>query len=431
MRAAYDAAALQIFVLSQNSFKDKVKSELDSHRLSFLHKISNSSNIASTDIVRYEYVSNDHGKATTGDRDGCDGDVVGSCYDGDAADDAADGDGARDYDGHLDAATKDGGTSPLPDLVTDPTKVFSIKCRRQFDKWCGPPPNPKVYPPLPDQFKHLSLLIPALPALARAQDPTFDYPASQLAADMMDYSKLHPKGTDGWSKAEVRKLGPRVAITKLVELVAGAFAKRLVVIQMLYNTVRLLGKQSGGERGIAQTSLFHKVASKRSQAAVQQSLGLEDDWDMARPGRSAVEGAIHRSALAEAWALLGHCVGALLWDISSFFDSIEVAILARELLALGCPAWALALAIPVHLAPRAIKCMGATSCFEVILRSVLQGCPLATYFARAYYRRRGRQMVRSCGSVRFYGFLDDFVQLACEKGKSDLHDALVDAALAF
>ena len=51
-------------------------------------------------------------------------------------------------------------------------------------------------------------------------------------------------------------------------------------------------------------------------------------------------------------AWLDFAVASNFWDLDGFFDRIEVGELAQKLLSLGCPAWALAIFLPVHVAPR-------------------------------------------------------------------------------
>ena len=156
---------------------------------------------------------------------------------------------------------------------------------------------------------------------------------------------------------------------------------------MTFNTSRLIGKLSGGNRGIAQTSLLYKAWARRALRSLEDRLDASDQWDFARAGRSAWASAMFRAAMCEVAALLGWCVVGLLWDLSAFFDQVEPGFLCRELLALGCPTWILPIAFAVHLGPRAVRTPYGCVPFASPVRSVLQGCSLAGHFAKALYRR--------------------------------------------
>ena len=80
---------------------------------------------------------------------------------------------------------------------------------------------------------------------------------------------------------------------------------------------------------------------------------------------------MYRAAVSEVALLCNMCGSGLLWDFWAYFDRIEVARLVSELRQLRCPEWGIALAIPVHLEPRAVVVFGILSPFGVIVRSIL------------------------------------------------------------
>lgn len=167
----------------------------------------------------------------------------------------------------------------------------------------------------------------------------------------------------------------------------------MYVAQLLFVLALLLGKATGGERGIAQTSVFYKAMSSWAREVAEEEMGFSDLWDYAMHGRSSLEGALHRAIIAELAELQGRACAAIFWDFQSYFDSIEVGFLAAELSQLHCPTWAMALVLPMHATPRAIAGMGIVSQFQAIVRSILQGCALASLFARSIYRRHFRRIV--------------------------------------
>ena len=89
--------------------------------------------------------------------------------------------------------------------------------------------------------------------------------------------------------------------------------------------------------------------------------------------------------------------------------------MAEALLELGCPKWVLALSLPVHIGPRSVVTLGLSSSFEAFMKSIVAGCPLATLFARGYYRQNFREVVEDLGHLRHWAFLDDFTQLALQR----------------
>ncbi len=78
-------------------------------------------------------------------------------------------------------------------------------------------------------------------------------------------------------------------------------------------------------------------------------------WDDAVKGSSPLRAAILRSLRVEVAKILGYEAVGLLWDISSFFDEVDISLLIPLALSRGFCPWTLGLAVKVHLGPRAFK----------------------------------------------------------------------------
>ena len=78
-------------------------------------------------------------------------------------------------------------------------------------------------------------------------------------------------------------------------------------------------------------------------------------WDDAVRGSSPLKAAILRSLRVEASKILGLDAIGILWDLSAFSDSIDLAILIPLALDKEFDPWILSLALMVHMGPIAFK----------------------------------------------------------------------------
>ena len=72
------------------------------------------------------------------------------------------------------------------------------------------------------------------------------------------------------------------------------------------------------------------------------------DWDTAKKGSSAIKAALRRAVVSEVAVLKGQLSAAVLWDLTSFFDTILPQVLIQHALELEYPARHLYLSLQVH-----------------------------------------------------------------------------------
>ena len=101
-------------------------------------------------------------------------------------------------------------------------------------------------------------------------------------------------------------------------------------------------------------------------------------------GSSPLKAAILRSLRVEVAKILGYEAVGLLWDITAFFDEVDIALLIPLALSRGFCPWTLGLAVKVHMGPRTFKeGKYISSWLESSGRSILAGCITSVSLTRA------------------------------------------------
>ena len=78
-------------------------------------------------------------------------------------------------------------------------------------------------------------------------------------------------------------------------------------------------------------------------------------YDSAMAGSSSLRAAVIRALKIENATAIGMHIGHLLWEMEKFYDSIDLLILAGELIERSCPVEFLILGILAHAASRILK----------------------------------------------------------------------------
>ena len=99
-----------------------------------------------------------------------------------------------------------------------------------------------------------------------------------------------------------------------------------------------------------------------------RSMELDDVCvDSAAPGKSPERVSVRRQLLVECSALGGLVAVQLLWDLEAFYDSINIAQLLPDVRRWGLPEVPAALALQLHVAPRALQVHG---CFAPLISAM-------------------------------------------------------------
>ncbi len=123
---------------------------------------------------------------------------------------------------------------------------------------------------------------------------------------------------------------------------------------------------------------------------------------------------------------------ALLWDMSSFYDSVNRVRLWRMVIKYGFPLVIARLAFAVYDAPRALTLEGRLSCPLYARDGVTAGCPFATAFTRLYCVEPfdafvSSQIMQDASDAAFDSYVDDLVVSATGEEDQVLR-TIVDAA---
>ena len=196
-------------------------------------------------------------------------------------------------------------------------------------------------------------------------------------------------------------------------LILGGMENGSLPIQALMVYVGLMPKPAGGERPIGLTAMLYRLLMRLKKAF----LADWDDkfagfWDDAVKGSSPLRAAILRSLRVEVAKILGYEAIGLLWDISAFFDEVDIALLIPLALSRGFCPWTLGLAVKVHMGPRAFKeGKYISSWFESSGCSILAGCVTSVSLTRALLYDVLDDMHRSCSPITLRTWVDDCFQL--------------------
>ena len=193
----------------------------------------------------------------------------------------------------------------------------------------------------------------------------------------------------------------------------GGMVNGSMPIQALMVYVGLMPKPAGGERPIGLTAMLYRLTMRLFKTL----LADWDDkfagfWDDAVKGSSPLRAAILRSLRVEVAKILGYEAIGLLWDISAFFDEVDIALLIPLALKRGFCPWVLGLAVKVHMGPRAFKEGNYISpWFESSGCSILAGCVTSVSLTRALLYDVLDDMHRSFSPITMRTWVDDCFQL--------------------
>ena len=181
-------------------------------------------------------------------------------------------------------------------------------------------------------------------------------------------------------------------------LILGSMESGSMPIQALMVYVGLMPKPAGGERPIGLTAMLYRLIMRLEKMLLAEwDEKFAGFWDDAVKGSSPLRAAILRSLRVEVAKILGYEAIGLLWDITAFFDEVDIALLIPLALSRGFCPWTLGLAVKVHMGPRAFKeGKYISSWMESSGCSILAGCITSVSLTRALLYDVLDDMHRSC-----------------------------------
>ena len=178
------------------------------------------------------------------------------------------------------------------------------------------------------------------------------------------------------------------SLSELCSIMRQSILELAMPMQTLLILISLLGKKLGGTRCIAICATFYRLLMAIMKGEVREwdvDKGIKGD--SALPGRSPSDGTAWRFLDMEQAVLRGKLVVQMLWDMTKFFDSIDIPKLIERCEKLDFPRDQLCLGMQVHRAPRVLRAAG--SCGKVIPTTgvdILAGCTLSTSLSRGFLR---------------------------------------------
>ena len=190
-------------------------------------------------------------------------------------------------------------------------------------------------------------------------------------------------GADHWSPPEFLAL-PRAAHEELTALMGEIETLGLFPVQAGVNIVSLIPKPTGGERPITLTPFVYFL-----WAALRRPLGAEWDekaagfWDDCIRGSNALRAGLARRLFDELAFEHNEANFSIYWDLTKFFDHVDLNRLALLADQLGFPLKVLSLALNVHCNLRLLVHKGVAGCGIAATRGILAGVPFQHLFRKS------------------------------------------------
>ena len=248
----------------------------------------------------------------------------------------------------------------------------------------------------------------------RAQSPEhslFPVTTNEVVQAARRLKPTRATGADHWSPPEFLAL-PREAHEELTALFGEIETLGLFPVQAGVNIVSLIPKPAGGERPITLTPFVYFL-----WAALRRPLGAEWDekaagfWDDCIRGGNALRAGLARRLFDELAFEHNEANFSIYWDLTKFFDHVDLNRLALLAEQLGFPLKVLSLALNVHCNLRLLVHKEVTVCGISATRGILAGCPFSISFARAcLYDILHSVHARAVRPLRLRQYVDDLAQ---------------------
>ena len=219
-------------------------------------------------------------------------------------------------------------------------------------------------------------------------------------------------GADHFSPPEFLAL-PREAHDELAALFGEIETLGLLPVQTGVNIVSLIPKPAGVERPITLTPFvyFLWAALRRPSGCGMGWEKAAGFWDDCIRGSNALRAGLARRLFDELAFEHKEAHFSIYWDLTKFFDHVDLncLVLLRE--HLGFPLKVLSLALNVHCNLRLLVHKGVTVSGISATRGILAGCPFSISFARAcLYDILHAVHARAVRPLRLRQYVNDLAQ---------------------
>ncbi len=217
-------------------------------------------------------------------------------------------------------------------------------------------------------------------------------------------------GGDGVAPLMLRSL-PREGKRDLAPLLnacewQGGWPRQLLLVVMA-----VLPKEAGGSRTIGLLTMLVRLWCRcRKPHGRKWTEAVAGYFDDAVPGSSAGAAAYERAVLDETAAALQVNVIEALWDLSKFYDSVDMGRLVVTALSWGYPPQILVMLITTYAAPRAMRIVVCLSAGVSPSASVITGCGEGCNMARAMVRGMLQVLNEANPAVQLRQYIDDMPQ---------------------
>ncbi len=217
---------------------------------------------------------------------------------------------------------------------------------------------------------------------AAAQQGRDEVTEEQLDAAMCCFSRRVGLGADSQNPRWWRSL-PSGASQHLITLIEAIEEELVWPTPMTLNVVQLIHKSVEADRPITLTQglyrLWSRLRRKDVAAWTRQRAG---HWDRAVAGSAPLREALLRQAKLELATVQQFSWVEVLWDLTKFYDFVDLRVVADVGLAQDYPIVCLALGLQMAAAPRRLRADQCVSGCMVPTRSLIAGCGQAVDFSR-------------------------------------------------
>ena len=250
-----------------------------------------------------------------------------------------------------------------------------------------------------------------------------------LRAAIRHFPVAAGRGMDSLTFARLREL-PDQGIRDLGEVSSIAEREQCWPTQVSLTRVALIPKSSPGWRPISLTSALYRVWSAlRASAYKGWDRATSPDWDATSAGQSLEARRLQDELLNEVDSFLGKSIAQVLFDLTTFYDTVGWGPLVRAALRLGYPPLCLAMAINQAQAPRYLSLEGALAAPILPARSLLAGCAQSTFLSKVVLRPIVLQVLRTNSGVTCRAFVDDLRLRAARGTAAGVLASVVPAAV--
>ncbi|CAE7878786.1 unnamed protein product, partial [Symbiodinium necroappetens] len=219
-------------------------------------------------------------------------------------------------------------------------------------------------------------------------------------------AQVEAGGIDGLTYASLRGL-PSKAYDELATVFNESEACQTVPIHWQQHQVCMLPKKPTIERPISLTSITYRLWCFVRRGPVQKWIRETQAWDKATPGNTCLQIAVHRLLKGEVSRTAGKHMIAILIDLETFYDCVDLQLLAKRLCEADFPPVIGALALQTYAGERHIVSEDVLSEGIWPQKGIPAGCPMATTMARVFLAPILQDVSSTAGLAGLDTWVDD------------------------